>query len=377
MTRSWDIFCVVVDNFGDVGVTWRLARQLAGEHGQGVRLWIDDLAAFGRLCPEADIRASRQILSGVEVCHWRADGALVEPADVVIEAFACRLPADFEAAMAQRSIPPLWLNLEYLSAEDWVAECHGLPSLQANGLAKYFFFPGFLARTGGLLRERDLLEQRRVFQADPDNRTAFLRTLGVDWHPGERLISLFAYELPLLAAWLQPLADDAQPSRLLVPEGRVLGDLSSWLGVDELRVGDCYARGQLTLQILPFVSQEAFDRLLWCCDLNAVRGEDSFLRAQWAGRPLLWHIYPQEEQAHLHKLEAFLERYCWSLEHELADNLRGIWRAWNNAELPGPAWPALLAELPGLQDHAERWCRALAEQEDLASQLVAFAARQG
>src|SRR5690606_16415147 len=133
-------------------------------------------------------------------------------------------------------------------------------------------------------------------------------------------------------------------------------------------------RGRLTVQILPFVSQQAFDRLLWCCDLNAVRGEDSFVRAQGAARPLLWHIYPQDDEAHLHKLEAFLDRYATGLERELADDLRRVWLAWNRAEAPGAAWPALLAQLPALRAHAERWCAGLAEQADLASQLMAFAA---
>ncbi|WP_187492385.1 elongation factor P maturation arginine rhamnosyltransferase EarP, partial [Pantoea agglomerans] len=26
MKVTWDIFCTVVDNYGDIGVTWRLAR---------------------------------------------------------------------------------------------------------------------------------------------------------------------------------------------------------------------------------------------------------------------------------------------------------------------------------------------------------------
>ena len=377
MTRGWDIFCAVVDNFGDIGVTWRLARQLAGEHDQRVRLWVDDLAAFARLCPEADPRAARQFQAGVEICRWDADGLPVEPAEVVIEAFGCRLPAPFEAAMARRVPPPLWLNLEYLSAEDWVAGCHGLPSLQASGLTKYFFFPGFAADTGGLLRERELLAQRAAFQADPSARQTFLHGLGVAPRAHERLISLFAYELPALGDWLQALAEAVEPSRLLVPEGRVLEDLRAWLGVAALRPGETHTRGRLTVQILPFVSQQAFDRLLWCCDLNAVRGEDSFVRAQWAARPLLWHIYPQDDEAHLHKLEAFLDRYATGLERELADDLRRVWLAWNRAEAPGVAWPALLAQLPALRAHAERWCAGLAEQADLASQLMAFAARRG
>lgn len=375
MARSWDVFCEVIDNFGDVGVTWRLARQLAAEHGQRVRLWIDDLAAFGRLCPQADVGAGRQRCEGVEIRHWTAPWPDVEPADVVIEAFACRLPAAFEAAMARRETPPLWLNLEYLSAEDWVAGCHGLPSLQANGLSKFFFFPGFAADTGGLLRERTLLARRRAFQADAEARRAFLRGLGVDWRPDERLLSLFAYEQPALADWLRPLEDDHRPTRLLVPEGRVLTSLAAWLGGEPPRAGDRRVRGQLTLQVLPFVSQDAFDRLLWCCDLNGVRGEDSFVRAQWAGRPLLWHIYPQEGQTHLDKLDAFMDRYCAGLEPTLAADLRAVWRAWNQARAPGAAWPALLERLPALRAHAERWCAALAERGDLASELVAFAAR--
>ena len=178
MSSRWDIFCSVVDNYGDIGVTWRLARQLVAEHGLAVRLWVDDLGAFVRLCPQADAQAPRQIQQGVEICLWRADWQVVEPADVVIEAFACELPAAYIEAMAKRKRKVLWLNLEYLSAEDWVEGCHGLPSLQSNGLSKFFFFPGFTAGSGGLLRERELLTQRWAFQADEGTRLAFLRGLG-------------------------------------------------------------------------------------------------------------------------------------------------------------------------------------------------------
>lgn len=376
MTRSWDVFCAVVDNFGDVGVTWRLARQLVEEQGQRVRLWIDDLSAFARLCPEADAGLARQTLHGVEVCRWAQPWTDTDPADVVIEAFACRLPEAYERAMAQRPRPSLWLNLEYLSAEGWVSDCHGLPSPQANGLFKYFFFPGFTAGTGGLLRERGLLERRRAFQGDGEARRTFLRGLGIEPRPEELLISLFSYEQPALEAWLEPLANGTRPVRLLVPEGRLLPDLARWLGAGALRAGDHHERGQLRVHILPFVSQPDFDRLLWCCDLNGVRGEDSFVRAQWAARPLLWHIYPQEDLAHLDKLDAFLARYCVDLDLELAQALRSVWRAWCLGEAPGHAWTLLLGHLPALREHAARWCAQLAAQEDLASQLCGFVANR-
>ncbi|HLA30581.1 MAG TPA: elongation factor P maturation arginine rhamnosyltransferase EarP, partial [Pseudomonas sp.] len=143
MRPTWDIFCSVVDNYGDIGVTWRLARQLVAEHKVEVRLWVDDLGAFVRLCPEADTQAVVQLQQGVEIRQWPAPWQPVEAADVVIEAFACLLPEAYVAAMAARPAKVLWLNLEYLSAEEWVEGCHGLPSLQSNGLQKFFFFPGF------------------------------------------------------------------------------------------------------------------------------------------------------------------------------------------------------------------------------------------
>lgn len=373
MAARWDIFCTVVDNYGDIGVTWRLARQLVAEHGQAVRLWVDELAAFARLCPQADARAARQVLEGVEVCHWSADWAAVEPGEVVIEAFACHLPAPFAAAMAAREQKPLWLNLEYLSAEDWVGGCHGLPSPQANGLQKFFFFPGFTADTGGLLREGDLLARRRAFQADPLARQAFLAGLGVQAQAGARLISLFAYENPALAGWLDTLAADAQPTQLLVPQGRILAELQGWLALaDEPQVGQSWQRGNLRVQVLPFLRQEDYDQLLWACDFNAVRGEDSFVRAQWAGRPLLWHIYIQEEQAHLEKLEAFLALYRQGLSPAADAALSGLWRAWNGGAGMADSWQAVQDEAPELAAHAERWCLQQASRPDLAAALAEF-----
>lgn len=372
MRPTWDIFCSVVDNFGDIGVTWRLARQLVAEHGLTVRLWVDDLGAFLRLCPQADALAERQLQQGVEVCLWRKDWQATAPADVVIEAFACTPPAAYVAAMAARPQKVLWLNLEYLSAEDWVAGCHGLPSLQASGLQKFFYFPGFTAGSGGLLRERDLLAKRRAFQADPQARADFLAHLGVPLLADARLISLFAYENSGLASWLDALAADSRVTQLLVPEGRILNDLQAWLGGSRLAVGERRQRGRLHIQVLPFVEQDQYDRLLWSCDFNAVRGEDSFVRAQWAGRPLLWHIYKQDENAHLDKLEAFLALYTRAMSPAARAALTGLWRAWNVGEGMGDSWPALVQEWPALAAHAESWCLEQASQTDLAAALVQF-----
>ena len=372
MKASWDIFCSVIDNYGDIGVTWRLARQLVAERDAKVRLWVGDLSAFVRLCPEADAHAARQVQQDVEVRLWPLSWEPVEAADVVIEAFACQLPEAYIAAMAARPDKVLWLNLEYLSAEDWVEGCHGLPSLQSNGLQKFFFFPGFTAGSGGLLRERGLLARRQAFQSDARARADFLASLGVEALPGARLISLFAYENAALAAWLDALAADVRPTQLLVPEGRILADLQSWLGCSALRAGDIHQRGQLQVRILPFVRQDQYDCLLWCCELNAVRGEDSFVRGQWAGRPLLWHIYRQAEDAHLEKLDAFLALYIEGLSPAASAALTGFWHAWNAGQALGEPWQALLENWPELAEHAERWCLRQASQTDLAAALAHF-----
>ncbi|MEG1039618.1 MAG: elongation factor P maturation arginine rhamnosyltransferase EarP [Pseudomonas sp.] len=372
MKADWDIFCCVVDNYGDIGVTWRLARQLVAEQGLAVRLWVDDLNAFARICPEADAQAPRQWQQGVEVCHWLADWQETSVADVVIGAFACQLPAAYVQAMLDCPRPPLWLNLEYLSAENWVEGCHGLPSPQPNGLRKVFFFPGFTPKTGGLLREAALLARREAFEQDPAARTAFLQHLGVIPADGARLISLFAYENASLASWLDALAADSRSNHLLVPEGRILADVQAWLGDGEMQVGRVLTRGALTVQILPFVSQDEYDQLLWSCDFNAVRGEDSFVRAQWAGRPLLWHIYVQEEYAHWEKLEAFLDHYVVGLSPSAQAAIVDLWRAWNMDRDMGQAWQHVLEHWDELDQHARRWAAAQAAQPDLATALVQF-----
>ncbi|WP_454876709.1 elongation factor P maturation arginine rhamnosyltransferase EarP [Pseudomonas farris] len=368
----WDIFCTVVDNFGDIGVTWRLARQLVAEHAVTVRLWVDDLRAFERLCPQIDINAAQQWQQGVEVRQWSADWQPTEAADVVIAAFACQLPSAYMEAMAEREKPPLWMNLDYLSAEDWVVGCHGLPSVKYKNVQKFFFFPGFRKGTGGLLRESGLLERRRQFQQSPQAQREFLQGLGIDRAPNALLISLFAYENTGLASWLDTMAAESTPTHLLVPEGRILGDVERWLGVDGLKAGAVHVRDTLTVQVLPFVRQDQYDLLLWSCDFNAVRGEDSFVRAQWAGRPLLWHIYRQDEDIHLDKLDAFLVLYTQGLSEPAREAISGLWRAWNAGETMTDHWKSTRKHWPELEKHAETWCLEQALQADLAAALVQF-----
>lgn len=373
MMLSWDIFCTVIDNYGDIGVCWRLARQLAAERQEVVRLWVDDLSSFAVLRPDADPAADKQWIEGVEVRHWRGDLADVVPHRVVVEAFGCNLPDGFLAAMAGQRPAPTWINLEYLSAEDWVEGCHGLSGKHPRtGLVRHFFFPGFTGRTGGLLREAGQAARRAAF-GETDRHT-FLSALGLKQADG-LLASLFCYEnaaLPaLLAHW-----SHASPLTLLVAEGKPRRQVEQWLG-QPFAPGDLVRRGQLTLLALPFLNLDDYDRLLWCCDLNFVRGEDSFVRAQWATHPLIWHIYPQDDDAHRVKLDAFLARYRMGLPAAADDAQTAFWHAWNGGmgDAAIAAWNSYRNALPTLQAHAQDWQRAQSSQPDLMSQLVEFIAR--
>lgn len=371
--RLWDIFCAVIDNHGDIGVCWRLARQLAGEHGLRVRLWVDDLEAFRPLCPRIDPTAPRQTVADIEIHAWGPVFPAVPPGDVVIEAFGCRIPDSFVVAMAGRAPAPAWINLEYLSAEAWVAGCHALPSPHPRlPLRKYFFFPGFSPATGGLLRERDLFSRRNAFQGDPAARAAFWHALGFPPPPGDALcLSLFTYETPAIGELLGVLAGGTRSVCCAVPAARALSSVAAFCG-ETLTPGQCVRRGALEIRVLPFVEQTRYDPLLWGCDLNLVRGEDSFVRAQWAARPLLWHIYAQDADAHLVKLDAFLDRYCASLPEAPAAVLRAFWHDWNAGHISPGRWHALVDALPVLRRHASTWAETLAKQDDLAANLVNF-----
>lgn len=184
------------------------------------------------------------------------------------------------------------------------------------GLTKWFFYPGFTSGTGGLLREPDLAARQAAF-----DRGAWLQAQRIDWRPGERLVSLFCYEPPALEAVLAGMACGSEPTHLLVTPGRAAAAVRA---LPALAAG----AGRLRVSELPWLAQPDYDHLLWSCELNFVRGEDSLVRALWAGAPLVWHIYPQDDDAHHAKLAAWLD---WM---QAPPSLRALHLAWNGAGAP-------------------------------------------
>ncbi|HEY2629492.1 MAG TPA: elongation factor P maturation arginine rhamnosyltransferase EarP [Usitatibacter sp.] len=370
----WDVFCRVVDNFGDVGFSWRFARQLAREHGKVVRLYIDDLTVLSKLRPEIHGSYDMQRLEGVEVLRIRDDAEVDSVADVVVETFGCDPPPAYVESMAQRDPKPRWINLEYLSAEDWVEGSHALPSPNPRlPLVKHFFFPGFTAKTGGLLREESLLRRRDEFQADQGAQAAFWRSIVGEVPAADVLkVSLFTYAGAPVEGLARSCAQGAAPVWLVAPEGVAATMLES-LNLP------ARAREAIRCFTIPFLPQDRYDLLLWACDVNFVRGEDSFVRAQWAARPFAWHVYPTDDDAHWIKMEAFLARYCAELDRGQTAAVAGLWEAWNRGEANPFAKPALpdswgqfTARQEALTQHARRWCAELATRRDLAAELVDF-----
>ena len=376
--QRWDIFCKVVDNYGDAGVCWRLARQIVAEHGLAVTLWIDVLASLARIAPSLALDRDDQTIAGVRVRRWPDDRAAVVLPQVAIEGFGCGLPDRYLEAMAEAARQPVWINLEYLSAEPWVDSAHGLPSPHPQlPLTRHFFFPGFTERSGGLLRERGLLEERDRSQRNARDRGRMLQAFGIANAPTDALVmTLFCYPNLALPALLDAWVEGDAPVVCLVPDGVATAALDAWTGGRVPRVGQSIAHGPLTVAAIPFVDQDAYDRLLWRSDLNFVRGEDSFVRAQWAARPFVWHIYPQAEDAHRVKLDEFLTRFRHGLPNHVFEAVEAFWHAWSEGDggRAAAAWPAYQDSLPAQAAHGRAWAARLAGQPDLATALVKFTA---
>ncbi|MGB4811991.1 MAG: elongation factor P maturation arginine rhamnosyltransferase EarP [Methylophilaceae bacterium] len=355
----YDILCKIIDNFGDIGVCWRLARQLVNEHHIQVRLFIDDFAVASKIIPHLDVAKSAQLIENVEICTWPT--ATTQPAEVVIETFACGLPDAYLQQMVTNK--SRWINLDYLSAEDWVSDFHAKPSPHpVHPITKYYFFPGFSEKTGGLVREKNLMAQRDAFQSSASQQADFWQKLGIQPIANATKISLFCYAQADLAGLFSALNLHNKPVQLLVPNNSLIADFIRNIG---------NLASHIQLCPLPFLSQTDYDKLLWACDLNFVRGEDSWIRAIWAAKPFIWQPYIQTENTHLVKLEAFINLYYQDYEQkEMVWEAHRYWLAGHGFER---VLKNYLNALPNTTLFTRQKSAQLAAQTDLASSLVAFA----
>ena len=384
---KWDIFCNVVDNFGDIGVCWRLACNLA-ERGISVRLWVDDVSPLAWMAPTGHAHIEVIDCKNKDFTNLNQQLKVAKYAlgDVLIDTFDCEFAINLIASQAINTpasginstileqIRPVWLNLEYLTAESFAERAHTLPYVHRSGAAQgwtqLYFYPGFNDKTGGLLREVDFFERQKAF-----DKTAWLAGLKFevsDYSHSEsikptlsssRLISLFCYEPVALESLIDQLSNSETPTCLLVTAGRATNAVRTVLE-GKKRLQTAYLLPKvLSILYLPQLTQTDYDHLLWSCDLNFVRGEDSLVRAIWAAKPFIWQIYPQHDGVHLVKLDAFLGMM------DAPESLKIAHQVWNSSANEA-IFPDL--ELGIWAKSARNLGRKLRLQVDLASSLIAF-----
>ena len=352
--QRWDIFCRIVDNFGDIGICWRLSQQLAHEHHFQVRLFIDDLVIASHIIPTLDCALKTQTINQVEICTWQSANN-VQPADVALETFSCELPADYLATMQGIST---WINLEYLSAESWVANFHGRSSNNTKP-TRHFYFPGFTEATGGLIREADIFQSNQLI-ASKQLKTNALK------------VSLFCYPHANIHSLLTAMADSNQQIDCYVPASSILPKIAEFFHVDSIETGSIHSKKNLNVNIVPFLSQSDYDQLLASCDINFVRGEDSWIRAIWAAKPFIWQPYLQTENTHITKLNAFVDLFYADCEVHTKATIYKAHLAWVTDQITTSTWQSYLDALHITKPFIIDKSNQLARQTDLASKLVIF-----
>lgn len=346
-TLSFEIFVRVIDNHGDAGVTLRLARRLS-ELGHRCRLWIDD--------PELLLRMSPQMPKGVTWLAWplQAEHTPAVTGDVWIEAFGCALPdwvqSQWNVHSNRFKSTKNWINLEYFTTEDFATRCHGLPSpvLQgpSQGATKWFYYPGWTAGLGGVVP--------RTKAMDSDDSAPSAQPLKSPIKRPSAL--LFCYEPPALGALCQHWKEQVH---MRVAAGR---PQQAW-----------HAQCPNTkAEFLNWTDQLTFDRLLAESDFNLVRGEDSILTAMSVDQPYLWQIYPQDDEAHADKLNAFLDTLnapkSVVIAHEIWNGLRPLNNNPAQAFLPLPH----TSQWAEWAEFAHFSAQQLRQAPDLAQELVDF-----
>jgi uncharacterized repeat protein (TIGR03837 family) len=368
--KRWDIFCKIVDNFGDIGVCWRLAKQLEHEHGINVRLWIDDLNIARQLIAALDTAQRVQLVDNITIAAWDANTSFDQAAEVVIEAFGCELPASYLMLMQPDHI---WINLEYLSAEHWVESFHAKNSKRSH-LMRHFYFPGFTRATGGLLREHDIVENNQKIASSKQLQSDFLRhmNLPLDDDSATLKISLFSYPHAPISDLLSAMSDSATKTSCYVPATSILPRIAEFFGQESIAAGDHLCHNNLSLHVLPFLSQVDYDKLLASCTINFVRGEDSWIRAIWAGKPFIWQPYLQTEDTHLVKLKAFLDVFYSCCEDTSKQAVIAMHNAWASQQIRASTWQDYLSNISTLKTFTTQQSSVLASQPDLATNLVIY-----
>ncbi|AGF48887.1 elongation factor P maturation arginine rhamnosyltransferase EarP [Candidatus Kinetoplastidibacterium galati] len=307
-----DIFCKIIDNYGDIGFCWRLAKNLSCDYKWTIRLIVDDLKVFSFINEEVNSTIDSQVLMNINIVKWEVFlKQKLNPSKIIIETFSCDIPDSLKKIIARNVNIFTWINIDYLSAEQWVENCHLLSSRLPNGLKKTFFFPGFTNKTGGLIIEDSFLKTKEYLKNSTYNQENFLKKIGINYKRSEFIFCLlFCYP--------------SAPVNKLITSMEHLNKKIVLIVNNDSIFANNYSTDNLKLASIPFINQENFDKLICCMDINFIRGEDSFVRALLSGNPLVWNIYEQENNAHIDKLKSWLNL------NNFPDTIKRLMYSWNN-----------------------------------------------
>lgn len=314
--KTLDIFCEIIDNYGDIGVVYRTAKELQKIFPESkIRVFLNRLDEFKKINSQV-LDLPSQNIDGIEYItfdYLRDNANELLTAQVIIEAFGCQIPKEYMEIAYDNS--ELLINLEYLSAEDWIEDFHLQSSPLGRGkLKKVFFMPGFTEKSGGVIADSNYLERiQRVLE----NKEFYEKKYLSDIEDRENKIigTLFSYEknfTPLLED-LKKLDKDVVILAMGEKTQDSLRKILKNFSIEDFRNSLKY--GKIEIRFLNFLNQEEYEELINIVDFNFVRGEDSFIRAVLTGKPYMWHIYCQEEYAHMDKIEGFLDKYKKVIEN--------------------------------------------------------------
>lgn len=314
--KTLDIFCEIIDNYGDIGVVYRIAKELQKIFPKSkIRAFLNKLDEFKKINSQV-LDLPSQNIDGIEYItfdYLRDNANELLTAQVIIEAFGCQIPEEYMEIAYDNS--ELLINLEYLSAEDWIEDFHLQSSPLGRGkLKKVFFMPGFTEKSGGVIADSNYLER---IQQVLENKEFYEKKYLSDIEDRENKIvgTLFSYEknfTPLLED-LKKLDKDVVILAMGEKTQDSLRKILKNFSIEDFRNSLKY--GKIEIRFLNFLNQEEYEELINIVDFNFVRGEDSFIRAVLTGKPYMWHIYCQEEYAHMDKIEGFLDKYRRVIEN--------------------------------------------------------------
>lgn len=331
------ILCRVVDNYGDIGFVYRLARELSSlssiEKTQ-IRLIVSDLKSFNAMALPPGISTSLAVqnYNGWKVIDWNAcaEGKCEfteHPPKIILECFQCGRPEWLDEILfsAQTTQTVQIVNVEYLTAEDWADDFHLLKSGTRSALVKKInFMPGFTKKTGGLVLDKNFVScvHSKTAALECLKKYASKKTVALIEDTNLFRVIAFSYERNFENE-ARALSEFAKNSGRKV---QVL--LAPGLGNAPFKKAAA-AFKNISVYDLEYLPQLAWDALLTLADFSFIRGEDSFSRACLSGIPFVWHAYPQEEEFQLVKAAAVLKRMEPFFSAGDMSLVKNVWLSYN------------------------------------------------